>query len=371
VTRDAQLPAVETLDPVPRHSDRLSRRSVVALVTAFLLIAVAALMAIVTLPYAIMEPGPITNTLGRQADGKPLLEITGHETYPTSGALYFTTVRVIGGPGARPSVWQVLLGWADPRGAVYPEEELFPKGATEKEIEEENTAEMSSSQQEAIAVALRAIGAPVTERVSIAEVVKGAPAAAVLQPGDELVSINGAPARDPQAVRAAIGALSAGQQVPVELSRNGERLTVRATTRSAGGRTVLGVLLRSSFDFPFNVTVNAGEVGGPSAGLMFTLGIYDRITPGALTGGQRIAGTGTISSDGSVGPIGGIQQKLAGARSRGADYFLAPADNCDEVVGHVPDGLRVFRVSTFEQARTAVQDIAAHQTSELATCQKG
>jgi PDZ domain-containing protein len=202
-------------------------------------------------------------------------------------------------------------------------------------------------------------------------VVKGAPAAAVLQPGDELVSINGAPARDPQAVRAAIGALSAGQQVPVELSRNGERLTVHATTRSAGGRTVLGVLLRSSFDFPFNVTVNAGEVGGPSAGLMFTLGIYDRITPGALTGGQRIAGTGTISSDGSVGPIGGIQQKLAGARSRGADYFLAPADNCDEILGHVPDGLRVFRVSTFEQARTAVQDIAAHQTSELATCQKG
>jgi Lon-like protease len=351
--------------------DRLSRRSTVVLVSAFLAVALAALMAIVTLPYAIMEPGPITNTLGKGADGKPLVEIRGHETYPTSGALDFTTVRVIGGPGARPSVWQVLFAWFDPHGAVYPENQLFPTGATEKQIEEQNTAEMVDSQQEAIAVALRALGAKVTERVTIAEVAKDAPAAAALKPGDELVTINGAPAKDAQAVRDAIGALPAGQAVPVELRRNGKTMTVQAKTRNSEGRTVLGVFLSTKFDFPFQVKINAGEVGGPSAGLMFTLGIYDRLTPGDITGGEQIAGTGTIASDGTVGPIGGIQQKLAGARDGGADYFLAPAGNCDEVAGHVPDGLHVFKVSTFEQARTAVQDIAAHQTTGLATCGTG
>jgi PDZ domain-containing protein len=351
-------------------ADRLTRRSTGMLVGAFLAITVAALMVIVTLPYAIMEPGPITNTLGKGADGKPLVEVTGHETYPTSGALDFTTVRVIGGPGARPSVWQVILAWLDPNGAVYPEDQLFPKGATEKQIEEQNTAEMADSQQEAIAVALRALGVQVPERVTIAEVAKDAPAAAVLKPGDELVTINGAPAKDAQAVRDAIGALPAGRAVPVVLKRNGTTMTVQAKTRSSGGRTVLGVFLATKFDFPFQVKINAGEVGGPSAGLMFTLGIYDRLTPGEMTGGEQIAGTGTIASDGVVGPIGGIQQKLAGAREGGAHYFLAPADNCDEVVGHVPGGLQVFKVSTFAQARTAVQDIAAHRTGGLATCGK-
>lgn len=354
--------------PGPPAADRLTRRSTGMLVGAFLAITVAALMAIVTLPYAIMEPGPITNTLGKGADGKLLVEVTGHETYPTSGALDFTTVRVLGGPGARPSVWQVILAWLDPNGAVYPEDQLFPKGATEKQIEEQNTAEMADSQQEAIAVALRALGVQVAERVTIAEVAKDAPAAAVLKPGDELVMINGAPAKDAQAVRDAIGALPAGQAVPVVLKRSGTTMTVQAKTRSSGGRTVLGVFLATKFDFPFQVKINAGEVGGPSAGLMFTLGIYDRLTPGEMTGGEQIAGTGTIASDGVVGPIGGIQQKLAGAREGGARYFLAPADNCDEVVGHVPSGLRVFKVSTFAQARTAVQDIAAHQTAALPTC---
>jgi PDZ domain-containing protein len=352
-------------------ADRLTRRSTGMLVGAFLAIALAALMTIVTLPYAIMEPGPITNTLGKGADGKALVEVTGHKTYPTSGALDFTTVRVIGGPGARPSVWQVMLAWLDPSGAVYPEDQLFPKGATEKQIEEQNSAEMADSQQEAIAVALRALGVQVTERVTIAEVAKDAPAAAVLKPGDELITVSGAPAKDAQAVRDAIGALPAGQAVPVELKRAGRTLTVQAKTRSSGGRTVLGVFLATKFDFPFEVKINAGEVGGPSAGLMFTLGIYDRLTPGEMTGGEQVAGTGTIASDGAVGPIGGIQQKLAGAREGGARYFLAPADNCGEVVGHVPDGLRVFKVSTFAQARTAVQDIAAHQTDGLATCGKG
>jgi Lon-like protease len=351
--------------------DRLTRRSAAVVAAAFLAITVAALMGIVRVPYAIMEPGPITNTLGNTANGKPLLQVSGHGTYPTSGGLYFTTVRVIGGPSARPTVWQVLLGWADPDSAVHQETQLFPEGATQKQIEEENTAEMADSQQEAIAVALRAVGADVTERVTIAEVAKGAPSSALLRAGDELVTIRGAPARDAKAVRDAIGSLPAGSKVPVVLRRDGKTLALQVPTYGSGGRTVLGVLLRTRFDFPFTVKVNAGEVGGPSAGLMFTLGIYDRLTPGAMTGGERIAGTGTISSDGSVGAIGGVQQKLAGAQVDGADYFLAPAGNCDEVVGHVPEGMDVFTVSTFQEAKTAVEAIAAHHTAGLPTCGTG
>ncbi len=141
----------------------------------------------------------------------------------------------------------------------------------------------------------------------------------------------------------------------------------RAITGTAG-RTALGVLLGLDHDFPVTVTVSAGDVGGPSAGLMFALGIYDKLTPGALTGKHDIAGTGTIDEAGAVGPIGGIQQKLVGARESGADSFLAPAGNCGQVRGHVPEGLQVYKVTSFADARAAVQGIASGRTATLARC---
>ena len=127
----------------------------------------------------------------------------------------------------------------------------------------------------------------------------------------------------------------------------------------------MGVFLGTRFDFPFDVKIDAGNVGGPSAGTMFALGVYDRLTPGALTGGKKIAGTGTIDAAGTVGPIGGIRQKLVGAHDGGAKWFLAPADNCDEVVDHVPDGLKVVRIATFDEAKTSVEAIAADQGDSL------
>ena len=153
------------------------------------------------------------------------------------------------------------------------------------------------------------------------------------------------------------------------VTRKGKEQTLEVpTVAGQGGRTALGVLLGLDHDFPAKVTIDAGAIGGPSAGLMFSLGIYDKLTPGPLAGGRQIAGTGTIDDEGVVGPIGGIRQKLAGARSDGAEYFLAPADNCDEVVGHVPDGLDVFKVGTFDEGRTAVEAIAQGQTGSLPRC---
>jgi PDZ domain-containing protein len=154
----------------------------------------------------------------------------------------------------------------------------------------------------------------------------------------------------------------------VQVRRDGAQLDLATTTTSSDGRTVLGVGLDPQFQFPVAVSFGTKDVGGPSAGMMFALGIYDLLTPGARTGGMKVAGTGTIDSRGEVGPIGGIQQKLVGARRAGARWFLAPASNCNEVVGHVPDGLRVVRTSTLHESRLAVEAIAAGRGQSLPSC---
>jgi len=128
------------------------------------------------------------------------------------------------------------------------------------------------------------------------------------------------------------------------------------------------VLIDPTFDMPVDVTISIDDIGGPSAGTMFALGIIDKLTPEDEADGEVIAGTGTMDVTGAVGPIGGIRQKLAGAERDGADWFLAPAGNCDEVVGHVPDGLRVVRVATLHEARVAMEAIGAGEAGDLPTC---
>jgi PDZ domain-containing protein len=345
----------------------LSRRSVAGLVGFFLAIALGALSVMVGLPYVIMKPGPITNTLGKLS-GQQLITVSGAPTYPTQGALDFTTVRIAGGPGYRVTVWDLLGAAISPSEDVVDEELYFPKGVTGKQVEEESTAEMIDSQQEAIAVALKAVGQKVTEHVVVAQVAKDAPSAALLKAGDEIVSVDGKAVTGSAGVRDGVGAHKAGETVALGLVRDGKPVTVQAKTRESDGRATVGVFLGIKFEFPINVKINAGDVGGPSAGTMFSLAVYDTLTPGPLTGGQQIAGTGTINSDGHVGPIGGIRQKLVGAHDGGATWFLAPADNCDEVVDHVPDGLRVVRIATFDEARKAVEAIADKRADSLPTC---
>jgi len=162
-----------------------------------------------------------------------------------------------------------------------------------------------------------------------------------------------------------------GASVAVDGVRNGEKFTVTIKPKLVGNFWRLGVYVGTNFKFPIKVALNLSNVGGPSGGMMFALGIYDKLTPGSLTGGQIIAGTGTIDELGHVGPIGGIRQKLYGAQRGGAKWFLAPATNCNEVVGHVPSGLTVISVSNFSQALKAVQQIAKTNSSAgLATCSK-
>jgi PDZ domain-containing protein len=355
--------------PVVADPYRLSRRSVASLVGFFVAIALGALSVMVGLPYVIMKPGPITNTLGKLS-GQQLITVSGAQTYPTQGALDFTTVRIAGGPGYRVTVWDLLGAAIRPSEDVVDEELYFPKGVTGKQVEEQSTAEMIDSQQEAVAVALKALGQKVTEHVVVAQVAKDAPSASLLRAGDEIVSVDGKKVADSSGVRDAVGAHKPGETVALGLVRDGKPVTVDAKTRAADGRATVGVFLGIRFEFPIDVKINAGDVGGPSAGTMFSLAVYDTLTPGPLTGGQKIAGTGTMDFTGKVGPIGGIRQKLVGAHDGGAKWFLAPAENCAEVVGHVPDGLRVVRIASFDEAKSAVEAIADQRADSLPTCTK-
>jgi PDZ domain-containing protein len=345
----------------------VSRRSSSLVTGLFVAIAVGAGLSFVPLPYVVLEPGPITNTLGT-LDGRPIVEIKGERTYPAKGALDFTTVRVVGGPGVRVNVFDLLAAAVRDDEEVFRREEIYPEQATREEVEQESTAEMVNSQEVAAAIALRETGHVVPERVVVSEVPDGSPSKGVLEPGDEFVSIAGQPTPDAAAVQAAVRSQKAGSAVPVVVKRQGVKKSLSVPTRDNRGSTIIGVLLGRDYDLPVDVVIDSGGVGGPSAGTMFTLAVYDLLTPGDLTGGKRIAGTGTMEPDESVGPIGGIRQKLHGARDGGADYFLAPADNCTEVRGHVPDGLTVVKIGSFDDALGAVRAIAADKAGTLPTC---
>lgn len=350
-----------------RSSTRPGLLPGVLLTATFVAIAVAAALTFVGLPYVVMSPGPATNILG-EVDGKPLLSIQGAPTYPTSGTLDFTTVSVDGGPGVRVTVYDLASAWLSGSQEILPEEQVFPPEQTEEDAQEEGAAEMAGSQSVATATALRALGTTVDEMIVISAVPDGSPSTGVFEPGDVLVTVDGDPATSSDVVRAAVQRHEPGDTFPVVVRRDDKERTVTAKTAESDGRTVMGVGLRLDYDLPVDVTLRTGNVGGPSAGLMFSLAIYDALTPGELTGGKNIAGTGTMDDDGRVGPIGGIRQKLIGARTAGADFFLAPAENCDEVVGNVPSGLRVVKVASFDEGVDAVRDIGAGDAASLPTC---
>jgi PDZ domain-containing protein len=341
-------------------------------VVFFVGLAIVVAGSLVRLPYAIVSPGPTFNALGQETLGgktEPVITIKGLPTYPADGSLRFLTVVISGGPGHPVDAWDLLGAWLDPARDVYPVDDLFDPDASEKQVAEESAVEMESSQEEAKAVAFRAIGEHVPTQVVVASVLPTSKAKGVLEKGDQLLSVDGVKATDPDAIRAALQRVEPGHDVTIEVHRGTADRTLKVPTMAGGqGQTAIGVMLGVTHDFPATVTISAGDVGGPSAGLMFALAIYDKLTPGSLTNNHAIAGTGTIDEAEQVGPIGGIRQKLAGAKDAGASFFLAPAGNCPEVTGHVPYGLQVFKVGTFDQALTAVKGIADGQTADLPRC---
>lgn len=348
---------VETYSPEEsaRPRDPRFRAMVVSGSLAVVLCAAAVLL---PSPYIIESPGPTFNTIG-EIDGRPLIEVEGRESFPPEGELDLTTVLVSGGPNGQVNVLDTFRAWVDPDADVLPEQLVYPEGTTSSDVQERNAVAMTSSQEAAIAAALSHEGIAYTEELAVAGLADDSAAEGILEVGDVLRTVDGREIDTIETLRSAL-ADAEGAEATLGIVRDGAAMDVRVTPREAAeGEFQLGVLLASTFEFPFDVSIQLDNVGGPSAGTMFALGIIDTLTEGDLTGGRHFAGTGTIDSAGVVGPIGGIAQKLVGARAGGADFFLAPADNCDEVVGNIPDGLTVVKVGTLDDAVDAVETLGA------------
>ncbi len=328
---------------------RMRRRGVTvfvgALITALLAIGVMA----TPLPYVVLKPGPTVNTLGSD-NGKEVIQVTNGDTSTSTGQLRLTTV------GVQPDVELVwaIRGWFSDEQAVVPRELIYPPNQSEKQVEQQNAQEFQSSQSSAETVALRELGYPV--QTFVTTVTAGGPSAGVLEKDDVITSVDGTAVISAQKLTELVRAKKAGSKLAVGYTRAGKAATATITTKAdpATDPPRIGVEIDQKQPHPFAVKIDLDQIGGPSAGLMFTLGIIDKLRPADLTGGKIIAGTGTINDDGEVGPIGGIPQKLVGAKDAGTQIFLVPADNCAEALKNAVSGLPMARVATVDDALTAV-----------------
>lgn len=354
------------LPATPRRTSPRALTLGISLISTGLLL--AGLM-VVPAPYAIKSPGPTKDTLG-EVNSQGLINISNAPTFESTGQLRLTTVGVSGGPGFPVNFAQVIQGWLDPTRAVYPVETVFPQNSTKEEIAQENAVAMTTSQQNATYAALDALGYDIDTTLFVQGTAADSPATGLVEKDDIIASIDGMDVTGYDALIKYLDTVAAGTEVNLGITRDGKDLLipVKTTLNPQGEGSRLGIFLRLDFDFPVDVDIKIDNIGGPSAGMIFALGIMDRLTEPDEANGQIIAGTGTMNTAGNVGAIGGIRQKLHGAKRDGAKYFLAPTSNCDEVVGNIPDGLQVISVQTLDQAWSAVQAIGEGDTQDLPSC---
>ncbi|MBY6349844.1 YlbL family protein [Rhodococcoides corynebacterioides] len=336
----------------------MNRRIATLLVALLPVVVLGVLGSTVVVPFAALGPGPTFDTLG-EVEGTEVVDIedpTGATSIDEpSGHLNMTTVAVRDGL----TVFDALGLWLSGRQGLVPRDQVYPPDRSREEVEQANQADFARSEDSAELAALRYLDLPTD--LTIAEVGEDVPAAGVLRDGDRVTTVNGTAVTTAEDVRNAVGALSPGDEVIVDGVRGDVPFTETVPVGPRpddGERGYLGVTLVEEPDVPFDVTFNLADVGGPSAGLMFTLAVIDKLSPGDLSGGAFVAGTGTIDPDGTVGPIGGIPYKLVAAREAGATTFLVPADNCAEAAASVPDGLRLVRVTDVGGAVDALGSLA-------------
>jgi PDZ domain-containing protein len=324
-----------------------------------LLVVFGVLGAAVPVPYVAQVPGPTFDTLG-DVDGKPIISVEGRDRNQTDGELVLTTVGV---SRAGLSLVEAVQGWFDSEVSVVPEETVYPPGRSEQETRDANRQAFLTSEEAAEAAALAELGYPV--KVVVRGLSDDSPAEGQLQEGDAIESVAGRPTPDLATLDAVLASIPGGTTVPVAYTRLGQPGTAMVTTRAADDEgSLLGVLVQAQPAAPFDVDIAVGDVGGPSAGLMLSLGILDLVGDTDLTGGATVAGTGTIDATGKVGPIGGIQLKMIAAQEIGAELFLVPADNCADALAAPQPGLTLARVSDLDQALTALEDFRAGRTPQ-------
>ena len=325
---------------------------------AVLLIVFGILGTTMPVPYVAQVPGPTFNTLG-DIDGEPIISIEGREPKEVRGNLTLTTVGVSRG-GL--SLIQAVQGWFDDEVSVVPEESVYPPDRSEEQTRVANREAFLTSEQAAQTVALGHLGYPV--KVVVQGVPDKSPSSGELEENDALEAINGQPTPDQSTLAAVLAAIPGGTSVTVSYTRLGRPGSAEITTASAenGGGSLLGITILEQPSAPFDVDIQVEDVGGPSAGLMLTLGILDLVGDDDLTGGAVVAGTGTIDAKGAVGPIGGITLKMVAARDIGAELFLVPADNCAEAAAAADPGFPLAKVADLDDALAALADFAAGRT---------
>lgn len=332
----------------------------VGIVLAILLLATL----FIPTPYTIQSPGPTFDTLEQvdiEGETLDMIEIDGVETYPTEGRLDLTTISVSGPPTSTSTLLEVFYHAAQPYPAITPAELLYPPETTGDEVRSQNAEAMADSQSWAVAAALEHLGIDYQQRLFALDFTEDSPAAEFLEPNDEIISLNGNDITGHGQLVNTIQEAN-GEPVNMRVRRNGDdQIFTIPVNQAEDGTYQIGVYLDSEFVFPIDVEIHLQDVGGPSAGLIFTLALIDRMTEDSVTDGRHIAGTGTIDPDGTVGPIGGIQQKVMAAASEGATIFLAPEMNCPEIT-HVPDGMTVYSVDTLDTA-LEILDAPAGETN--------
>jgi PDZ domain-containing protein len=333
----------------------VTRRTVTLLTGLALVVVLGALGSAVRVPFVALGPGPTYNTLA-DVGGTPVVDIEGTQTYPTAGNLNMTTVSVRDGI----TLFGAVGLWLSGRDALVPRETVYPADRSTQQIEQQNTADFQQSESSAVVAALGYLKYPFT--IKVAQLADASPAAGVLQAGDQITSVDGTAITSTTGVRDALAASAPGQRVQLGYTRGGTAATgsvVLGTFPDGQTQGFLGVTTSAEPDVPFTVKISLQDVGGPSAGLMFALGVVDKLTTGELNNGAFVAGTGTIDSVGTVGPIGGIPFKLVAAREAGASTFLVPAQNCAEALANAPDGLRLVKVDTLADAVGDLDSLAA------------
>jgi len=345
----------------------VSRRVRTLIVCGALFVVLLILTMTLPVPYVVLSPGPTCNTLTTcPGETQQIIQVLGRPTRKTSGNLNLTTVSY---STSRLTVFDALRAWVAGDEAVVPRSALFPPGQTTQQVNTQNANDFSASQDDAVVAAACELG--YKKAFGVLSVIDNGPSQGILRAGDVLKTVDGKPADTYVRLKAILAKEKPGTAVRVVIVRNtsptaGTRRTVTIKLgeppKGASGAS-MGITVPPTPQClaPFQVNLGLNnEIGGPSAGMMFALGIIDKVSEN-LTKGRFIAGTGTISPNGEVGPIGGIQLKMIAARRAGATLFLAPAGNCNDVAGAIPAGLQVVKVSTLDGAVAALRASAKGQ----------
>ncbi|WP_117213193.1 YlbL family protein [Allorhizocola rhizosphaerae] len=349
----------------------MRRRGLTVLLGALLTLLLGWQIGRADVPYVALSPGPTVDTLGAvngsgdtctdpatPAPSPPpspepacqlVIQITGAPTTESKGQLRMVTVSVQSGM----TLLEAIRGWLSGEDAVVPRKLIYPENKTEQEVEQENKQEFENSQTSAETAALKFLGYQV--QVAVSQVTAGGAAEGKLQTDDIIESVDGVAVTSPQSLLDMVRAKPAGTTLRIGYARGGAKSTVDLVSKAADdGSPRIGVGIKAVQPHPFELRIKLDKIGGPSAGMMFALGIIDKVKPEDMTHGKVIAGTGTIDDEGRVGAIGGVPQKLHGAKEAGATVFLVPAANCAEAKANVPDGLTLVKVGTLDEAVKAL-----------------